>query len=327
MRAILHIGGEKTGSTSIQWLLEANRAQLAEAGFAVPRGLGGANHVALAAYAGRDPMVRDLLGMLDEPLGLEALRAALPGRMAALVAAQPAHVHTMLLTNEHCQSRLHTPEEVARLRDLLLPLFSEVRVLVYLRRQDEIVISMRNTSLRSHGRLPPAWFPAEPGLLQVLDHGLLLRRWGQVFGPAALRPRLYRAEQAAHLADFLAAIGAAIQPRALPRRLNRSLAPAAEAWLAGLGAAGPWPPPGIGPLLKLLETEFPGPGARPARAEAARFLARFQASNQAVRDAWFPTRPSLFDADLSGYPEQPTPPPGPAEIAAVAARVAAGPAA
>ncbi len=192
MRAILHIGGEKTGSTSIQWMLEANRAALAQAGFGVPRGLGGSNHVALAAYAGRDPMVVDLLGMLDEPQGLAGLRAWLPARLAAAMAAQPAGVHTMLFTNEHCQSRLHTPEEVARLRDLLAPLFSEVLVLVYLRRQDEIVISMRNTSLRSHGRLPDAWFPADPGLLAVLDHGLLLQRWGQVFGRAALRPRLYR---------------------------------------------------------------------------------------------------------------------------------------
>ena len=322
MRAILHIGGEKTGSTSIQWLLEANRAALAAAGFGVPRGLGGSNHVALAAYAGREMMVRDLLGMLDEPQGLAGLRAWLPARLAMLLGGQPAGIHTMLFSNEHCQSRLHTPEEVARLRDLLAPHFSQVVVLVYLRRQDQVVISSRNTSLRSHGRLPAAWFPTEPGQLALLDHALLLLRWGQVFGAAALRPRLYQADEATHLQDFLDAIGAPPLPLNPPRRLNRSLGPAAEAWLVGQGAGGAWPLPGMAALLKVLETEYPGPGARPARAEAARFLARFAASNQVVRDTWFADRPSLFDTDLSDYPEQATPPPSAAEIAALAERMA-----
>ncbi len=76
-------------------------------------------------------------------------------------------------------------------------------------------------------------------------------------------------------------------------------------------------------MLKLLETEFPGPGALPARDDAARFLARFGASNQAVRNAWFPGQPSLFPTDCSGYPAAATPPPSAAEIAAVAARMAA----
>ena len=214
------------------------------------------------------------------------------------------------------------PEEVDRLRELLAPYFSELLVLVYLRRQDEIVISLRNTSLRSHGRLPPQWFPQDYGALAMLDHHLLLQRWGKVFGAAALRPRLYHAAEAAHLQDFLAAIGAPALALNLPRRMNRSLAPAAEAWLSQQRGEGPWPPPGMGPLLKLLETEFPGPGALPARAEAARFLARFAASNEAVREAWFPERETLFDFDLATYPEQPTPPPGGGEIAAVAASVA-----
>ena len=323
MRAILHIGGEKTGSTSIQWLLDANRAALATAGFGVAQGLGGANHVALAAHAGREEMVADLVAALDEPEGQAGLRAGLPARLAAMLAAQPAGTHTVLFSNEHCQSRLRTTKEIARLRDLLAPHFAEVVVLVYLRRQDEVVVSLRRTSLQSHGYLPGRWFPWDYDVLTMLDHHLLLQRWGEVFGPAALRPRLYRAAGAAQLQDYLDAIGAPPLVLRLPPRLNRSLGPAAEAWLAQLGERAPWPPAGLAALLKALETEFPGPGMLPARAEAARFLTRFSASNQAVRDAWFPGLPSLFDPDLSAYPEQATPAPSGPEIGAVAARMAA----
>jgi hypothetical protein len=61
------------------------------------------------------------------------------------------------------------------------------------------------------------------------------------------------------------------------------------------------------PLLTMLAARFAGRGRRPPRAEAERFLAGFEASNEAVRRRWFPQRAVLFDRDLDMYPTESEP--------------------
>jgi hypothetical protein len=329
-RILLHIGGEKTGSTSVQAMLAMNRDALLAAGFAVPRTPGAANHIGLAAWAGEPALVPDLVAAIGGPERV----AALPEALAAEVAALPPHAHTLLLSGEHCQSRLHDAAAIARLRDgLLAPLGAgEVQVLVYLRRQDGIALSSHGTWLRSHGALPSSPFPGDPASLALLDHAALLARWASVFGHDALAPRIY--EVAAFtggdmLRDVLAVCGVAGVARLrMPPRLNRSLAAPAQAFLAALtpavaAATATRAPPDLTPLFALLERRFPGSGLRPARAEAAAFLARFAASNEAVRREYFPGRPHLFDLDLSAYPEQPDPPSSSEAVLAVAIEVMA----
>lgn len=312
-RIVLHIGGEKTGSTSIQALMALNRGALMAAGFAVPRAPGAANHSGLAAFAGAAPLVPDLVA----GLGGAAAVAALPAALAAEIAALPASAHTLLLSSEHCQSRLHDRASIARLRDGVLARLGaeEVTVLVWLRRQDGIARSLRNTWLRSHGTLPPPGFPTDPPTLALMDHAATLARWGAVFGRAALRPRLYE-PGGDLLRDWRAACGipADLALRA-PPPLNRSLAPAAEAFLAAVPVAGV----DRRPLFAWLDRHCAGRGRRASRAQAAAFLARFAASNAAVRQDWFPDREWLFDPDLADWPEAAEPPPAWEEVLRVAA--------
>jgi hypothetical protein len=51
----------------------------------------------------------------------------------------------------------------------------------------------------------------------------------------------------------------------------------------------------------------------------AAFLARFAESNAAVARDFFPGRATLFDADLSAWPETADPPPPAADVHALAA--------
>ena len=53
---------------------------------------------------------------------------------------------------------------------------------------------------------------------------------------------------------------------------------------------------------------LPGKGWQPTRSEAMAFMERFAATNEAVRQTWFPNRESLFSTDFSALPETHVPP-------------------
>lgn len=53
-RTLLHVGGDKTGSTAIQSACDANRRQLLDAGVIYPKGFGGC-HPLVGSYAAADP--------------------------------------------------------------------------------------------------------------------------------------------------------------------------------------------------------------------------------------------------------------------------------
>jgi hypothetical protein len=57
-------------------------------------------------------------------------------------------------------------------------------------------------------------------------------------------------------------------------------------------------------LIRTLQGVSSGPGRRPSRAEAQRFLSMFADGNERVRTRFFPAQASLFNIDWSGFVEQ-----------------------
>ncbi len=330
-RCLLHIGTEKTGSTSIQLLLAANRDALAAAGFFVPASLvrppgkDGISSWGLASYA-RDDAVQDDPMRLEAGVrgaeGLAAYRSAIAARLDAEAAAAPAHCHTILLSSEHCHSALPTAAEVAGVRHLLAPLAERFEVLAYLRPQIELALST-HAMLVKDGRIdtvllpgfgaptPEDWLP-----FSYFDYAALLARWAEVFGADAVVPRRYLRAALRNgdvIDDFLAWLGLEPAGFTRPAPANASLSAAAQDLLAGLTRTlEAWPPEDarwvrqwVVPRLLRGAT---GTGHLPARAAAAAFMARFDASNEAVRARWFPELPRLFDVRPDRYPEQATVP-------------------
>lgn len=297
--AILHIGVTKTGTSSIQARLEANRATLAAASVHLPASLGHRNHARLIDAA-RDP---------DGPDA-----AAFRAEMQAL----PPAIRTVVFTSEAFGAMLTTPAAVAPLRRLLDPCFAAFAVHVYLRRQDEHRVSSFSTAMRAgmgHRQIPLSG-------RRFADYGPLLEAWAAVFGRAAVHPRVFvRAEFPGGdvVADFCRAAGlpALPEPAEAGGDRNTSLVPAAQRMLDRLAevvrATGDAPDlrslPGRPWLLEQLDQRFAGPGLLPARDAAARMLDACRDANEAVRAAWFPERATLFPADLTRYPEQATPEP------------------
>jgi hypothetical protein len=302
---ILHIGISKTGTSSIQRALAAVRPALGAAGIHYPSSPGHANHgllpmslVPLAALRGFNPL-------LWEGLGPEARLARFRAEFAAEMAALPAGATRVVFSAEQCAGLLNSPERVAALHALLAPHAAAFRVIVYLRRQDRHFASGYVQSMRVGHVVPPGFGPGgEDGLY---DYAALLERWADVFGAAAVTPRIFEPESLAGgdvVDDFLDAIGApGLVPADAPeRRSNLSISPGAIALVLALAERlRGTRPAALSPdsllwrrVMQRVSEVLPGKGWRPTPAEARDYLARFEHTNEAVRARWFPGRASLF---------------------------------
>ena len=176
----LHIGTEKTGTTSIQRFFANNREPLAKNGIFYPRTLGPANHLALATYANKRRG-----GELWQKMGIENradyqnFRARMQRELAAEMETFP--VSKTIMSNEHCSSRLKSVEEIEDLRQFLAAFADDIYIVVYLRRQDDFVVSTYSTAIKT-GHSQPLTIPNEAQIARRYDYWELLSRWAEVFG-------------------------------------------------------------------------------------------------------------------------------------------------
>ena len=310
-RAILHIGTEKTGSSTLQAFLAHNRAALRKNGFCYPRFPGRRAHNALPVYAKRIERADDLHRFLKVKSEADLARFRRSLRRTARLELLTTRAHTFIFSSEHLQSRLAHPDELQALKDFLEDFFTEVHVAVYLRRQDRVAVSRYSTDVKS-GRTVRTLLPSDPATLSIYDYRLLLDRWAKVFGEHRVHPRICEPADLVDgnvQADFqnVWQLGSGLQQVA---NRNESLTPEAQEFLRVLNKHIPSVVDGEDnkmrkPVLGALRQHFSGPGMRPKRSDAEAFLARFEASNEAVRQRFFPDRPTLFDGDFEQYPEKP----------------------
>jgi tetratricopeptide (TPR) repeat protein len=309
-RAILHIGTEKTGTTTLQAFLAANRDRLAARGYQYPSFCGALNHTGLAAYALDDAA--------DDPIrapygyGGAAEISAFRDRIEQAARSDLADGHDAIFCSEHCHSRLQTPEEIARLYGFLSQFFDDIRVCIYLRRQDRVALSLYTTLLKS-GNAPTGLLPEVHTDDPYFNYDRSLSLWESVFGRENIRVGLFDRKElvgGSVVSDFLACwrLGAAGDFGSVPDQ-NGSLDPAAQVFLHHVNPhltapEGMAPDRVRGSLVALLERLHAGRGSRPSRSDAGAFYARFADSNERVRRRYFPERERLFDDVFDDYPEE-----------------------
>lgn len=323
----VHIGHTKTGSTSIQNAFGAHREALAARGVCYPRTPGWGNHALLpAAMAPPEQRERGVhpgfWGGLPPALRIERFLEEFPAEMAAL----PPETRLVVLSSEQCIHMLPDVAAVTRLRDFLAPHFARVRIVVYLRRQDEHVASAYTQLLRDGVIDTPRLPEGGPRQLPHYDYAGLLWRWARVFGQDGVVPRLFERGSLVNgdaIDDFLALCGAqgAVPADDPNRASNPSADTEGQGLMVAVGRAMARVLPGRRASLgdpvwrhftELVTEAMPGRGWRPGRAEAQEFLARFRDGNEWIRQRWFPDRPSLFTQDFERLPEKSGLPEGPA---------------
>lgn len=149
MRLICHIGTPKTASTLIQNSFDANPEWLSERGIAYGKLLApDANHITLffACANQLHDFARDYgINSMEE---LRGFRQKLSERIVWHKNQLPEHVHTMVMSSENLTGNMSHPEEISRLKELLSPHFDDIKIVVYLRRQDDAILSMYGEFMR-----------------------------------------------------------------------------------------------------------------------------------------------------------------------------------
>lgn len=320
MKLVLHIGTPKTASTFLQESCAANRDWLAARGVLWPDLLAPTgNHITLlyAVKQGISTFARSY--GLKTPQDVAHFRERLSEKIAEQIADAPPGVHTMLMSSENLTGNMRQPG-IQGLRALLAPHFDEIRVLVYLRRPDDAILSMYAEFMRkgfSNERfdafveraLDPAKGPP------FLHYRRQLQEWEKVFGRPAITPRLFdRAELAGGdvLADFLTQVLGEVPdlegfiPSA---RDNPSLAAPVLEFLRMLQPAIPFARDGepnprrarLAPVIGRLPTT---PRPQISAAQSARIMGHFAPQNEWLRARYFPDRPAPLFPTRDDLPEE-----------------------
>ena len=192
MKLILHIGTEKTGTTSIQSWLETNRAELTRRRVFLSNVLDHPSNRALA-HAFQDSVDHYFLPMgITTVENVAAFRMQLMGELKLEIEAASKSHDQMVISSEQLQSRLLSTKEVARLAKFLRELFSEVTVVCYLRHQLEMRRSFYSTLVRMGYTGALEEFDAEiDEASSYYNHLALVQRWEDAFGRAQLLLREY----------------------------------------------------------------------------------------------------------------------------------------
>ena len=306
----LHIGTEKTGTTTLQIMCSDNRKILADAGLLYPRTPGVVNHVGAALYAldlEDRPDLRSSLG-LDNGSELAAYRDRFVDDLSREIGESGCP--TVLISNEHLSSRVTQPAQIERLVQGLSRITSDIRVVVYLRPQYELAPSWFSTSIKS-GNTEPFNPPLSDGNY-FYNYDKLLQNWERAVSRSNITVRLFAKESFVNanlVDDFFSALGRnPPETLTIPADKNKSLDAGTLEFLRIANKHVPWFVDGAQnsyrpALLQDIEAISGGGGAVADPAMLGRMDALFRDSNRKVAQRYFPDRLDLFPSFTPQQPE------------------------
>lgn len=323
---VVHIGTEKTGTSTIQEFLNLNRSALAHEGVGFLKSPGRRNNRKIATYCMSldrvDDYVRrhDLAAKSSRKRWKDKTKRELGQEIKSL---KKENVHSFIISSEHLHSRLQSRAEIQNLSHLLEGYFSDIKIIVYLRRQDQLITSLSATSLvdevshhvlNNDGSCPDNvskddWY---------YNYRNLLENWSGVFGATNVVPRVFDKAMLVEgdlIKDFKLHSGLFDKGWELqiPEDRNRSSSLVSQEVVRifnqsfpNLSKSNKFARSIRTRLLERLDNEFPGPPRMPIRAEAMRFYNIFREDNKRLSQRWFSVG-NVFSEDFSMYPENPMP--------------------
>lgn len=188
-KAIIHIGCEKTGSTSIQNYISKYRdSLLKDHRILFPRSLGSANHTKFAIYACNQS--RGLTRFLKEDQTLGSFRESL--KEDFLKEIRSCSWSVLIISAEWLHPRIRSPEEFSRIKDFLDDIVDDIEILMYVRSQDEMAVSLYSTSVKA-GNYDSFKFPsvASDNLPYYYDFFSIYKNWKAYFGVGNVKVKVF----------------------------------------------------------------------------------------------------------------------------------------
>lgn len=323
MKAIIHIGLHKTGTTTIQHFLAANRPALDEQGFHFASGCRyytdqngnkrqsgeDANHAMIAWLLAEPGTLSHMLPLyqIDAALDNAEFRKRELREFRKQIESLPEHIHTLIFSAEVFSTS--DSARIAALHDFFTSIFSECRIAVYLRDQTALIPSFITTAQR-WGATNDSYNEDDwDGQLSWLNYEKLLRDWESVFGRENICARIFdRAELLANdlIADFASACGFAHENMERIENRNVSLSPEVNEFLWRFNRHTLLSDETVDPLrddiVEVLETCFPPTPHRHvlSRENAKKIIERYQVPNDWVAGNYF-NRERLFEYDMDSF--------------------------
>lgn len=182
-QVFLHIGGEKTGTSTLQSFLTRNASRLKRSGFYYPCE---ASNICFASMA-HLPVAACLIDEKVEFVSEES-RRTLPFVLRVLTRVVAATRGAVVLSCEHFSSRLMQKRQLVALRNALPA--DEIKVIYYIREPSELALAAWSTGIRCGGRHSFNVNDVTPER-RYYNHLETLKLWGSVFGEPNLIVREY----------------------------------------------------------------------------------------------------------------------------------------
>jgi len=316
MKCILHIGIEKTGTTSLQEFFYLNKALLSQNGYHYLESPGLKNHRKLPALFYEDNLVDNFRksNKLVDSEQFTKWKTSFKEELVSEIKGVGENIHTIIISSEHFQSRLATPKSIRNLSIFLRQYFNQIDIYVYLRRQDRLATSLYSTALKS-GKVNHVIFPKVNPKSHYFNYNVLLKKWIKHFKREEIHCRIYeknKLKQNDIVCDFLefTEIKLSSEP-VLPESKNEKLDIQTMLILEAINSR--FSKKKIVPKTKLLKLRLDLVKAlqsldnqdkqyfHPQKKEALKFYRQFKKSNLNLSKNWFDSDTIIFDDDFSFY--------------------------
>jgi hypothetical protein len=287
---VLHIGSGKTGTSSIQFFLHRNRARLAELGHLYPRSPGRRRHFRLSHFVQPDDALDGIptwnRERFDSP---DAFREAFQRQLGTEI--KRSGLSHVVLSDEGLYGS--PPTALQRLSWLADRLAGHLRLVVYLRRQDDHMVSRYQQVVKLGETRRLANRVRELNLTKTYDYHVRLQTWRRLLEPDEFVIRRFERDSFVNgslYQDFLDATGIDVRADDLEqvRLMNESLDAEAVEVMRMLNLLRKEDPttaallPENHDMVTRLAGDSDGPTLTMPEAFLDEFMAKWEESNQGV---------------------------------------------
>lgn len=301
----LHVGSHKTGTSSIQRSLKLNEKLLKNNGLYFlsehPDGTRSSGNSAKWFKADNDNEIYNSLASNRS--------ASISDSKLQFLCNKLSQFNASVIVSSEYLSWLFSVDEIDKIRKILEPCFDSIKIIIYVRRQDKLIISHHQQSSKKAGLLSGAFYgntlsaipEKKEGFREYLDFDKKILQWENVFGKENIIVRSYDSSSLVGgdaVKDFFNIFDVPIE-QFLQINQSGKLKNTKVGYLinATLGES---------ELSRIIRKRITGTQkSLPSLSQAKEFYAQYRESNILLNKRYSISNryPDIFDSDFSFYPE------------------------